>query len=256
MQASVQDPFACTCGECPGSECTEGIRVRTYPLNIAGGDRDGKWLGDIECDVCRCEPISTDFERPARRSVAARDVAPAVMHSLAVLMLGHRSRLVFDSVPLMVVAPTVREGYQVGFFAFLENNAKTNYYNGGYSSQVNTQSAQPGSVLCMLSVVYRQACCCAEIRAPLSRDYLPPGPCLWQSANRPSHPVLRNLTDAALRMHIESEVTKVGGHIGRVLIAPRPTPPALPRTNWSQFRMWGFAPSVGAQYGVGSGISE
>ena len=48
--------------------------------------------------------------------------------SLAILMLGQRHRLVFDSVPPMVINATVKQGYRVDFFAYLENNTDVKTY--------------------------------------------------------------------------------------------------------------------------------
>ena len=84
---------------------------RYFPAHAGGQDSSASrtQIGDIVCDECFCEAM-------APSSTSSDDSAPA----LAVLMLGHRERLVFTSIPDYVVAPSVQHGYAVTFFAILE----------------------------------------------------------------------------------------------------------------------------------------
>ena len=166
---------------------TAGTRRRTYPANIAGGDANGHMLGDIECETCVCKPLTV----PSARSVGA-----TMMRGLAVLMLGQRQRLLFDSVPPMVINASVQQGYRVGFFAYLENETEASTY-------------------------------------------------IQAQANYHPHPVFGGLSDEKLYAHLSSRVVEAGGHVGKIVIGPRPSTPTLPlNTTWHQFRMWGFSPKV------------
>ena len=49
---------------------------------------------------------------------------------LALLLLGHRNRLMFETLPSMVVAPVVASGTPVDFFAFLENSTMLRAFRG------------------------------------------------------------------------------------------------------------------------------
>ena len=49
---------------------------------------------------------------------------------LALLVLGHRARLMFDTLPGMLVAPLVADGTEVRFFAWLENSSMATAFRG------------------------------------------------------------------------------------------------------------------------------
>lgn len=84
---------------------------RTFPAHAGerGDPLSAAQIGDIECDECFCEATAPGAASELHSSAA-----------LAVLMLGHRQRLVFSSIPGHVIAPSVRRGYAVTFFAILE----------------------------------------------------------------------------------------------------------------------------------------
>ena len=84
---------------------------RTFPAHAGerGDPLRAAQIGDIECDECFCEATAPSAASELHSSAA-----------LAVLMLGHRQRLVFSSIPGHVIAPSVRRGYAVTFFAILE----------------------------------------------------------------------------------------------------------------------------------------
>ena len=79
------------------------------PLDRSGrfGTR-GRGVDGIECGVCYCP---SEPPQPAQHDAAKH---------MAVLMLGHRDRLIFDTLPNMVVLPTARSGVGVVLFAILE----------------------------------------------------------------------------------------------------------------------------------------
>ena len=87
-------------------------------MKFIGSYFRGELGGDIECDMCRCKPIRVHISRPSKH----------VALSLAILMLGQRHRLLFDSLPNMVINATVNHGFRVDFFAYLENNTDVKNY--------------------------------------------------------------------------------------------------------------------------------
>lgn len=95
-------------------------RTPTPPAYVSYGDsRDlafsrigAMYLGALACDECFCPPIV--------HAAASSDRA-AAGRGLAILLLGHRERLVFDSIPPNVIQPTVADGTPVTLFAILES---------------------------------------------------------------------------------------------------------------------------------------
>ena len=74
-----------------------------------------RYLGDIMCDECLCEaPTAPEVASPSP--------------SLAMLMLGHRRRLMWRTLPSMVVKPSVQRGYSTDAFAILESGPMATPY--------------------------------------------------------------------------------------------------------------------------------
>ena len=83
-------------------------------------DPQHTWFGDltcIECEVCR---NATNGNGNGAATVATSTVA--AHRKLAILMLGHRRRLVFETVVSQVIKPSAQSGHSVTLFAYLENS--------------------------------------------------------------------------------------------------------------------------------------
>jgi len=71
-----------------------------------------------------------DGRRSAAMAAAATRGAASASRGLALLLLGHRTRLMFDTVPDRVIAPLVADGTPVDFFALLENSTMARAFRG------------------------------------------------------------------------------------------------------------------------------
>ena len=89
------------------------------------------WFGDLECVQCsECIPAS-----PIGR-LEAGEMSGMPASNIAVMVLGHRRRLLFDTIATRVVAPSVQQGHAVTVFAYLENGTMaTPYLSAGGSIQ-------------------------------------------------------------------------------------------------------------------------
>ena len=90
----------------PDRECCARGQLLIKP----SADPQGEWFGDVSCvDCAPCADSrgnSSEIHRP----------------SLAVLMLGHRRRLLLDTVLEHVIGAGVQEGHPATLFAYLENS--------------------------------------------------------------------------------------------------------------------------------------
>tara|TARA_B100000795_G_scaffold28962_1_gene19162 strand:+ start:388 stop:1215 length:828 start_codon:yes stop_codon:yes gene_type:complete len=83
------------------------------PLIAASADPTGEWFGDVACVEC-----AACSRRVAPRSSDSR----SVRRELAVLILGHRRRLLLDTVLEHVIGAAVQQGQPPAtLFAYLEN---------------------------------------------------------------------------------------------------------------------------------------
>ena len=71
-----------------------------------------------------------DGKRSAVVAAAATRGNIADVHDLAVILLGHRSRLMFETLPARVIAPTATRGTRVDVFVYLENSTMARAFRG------------------------------------------------------------------------------------------------------------------------------
>ena len=126
----------CFLGNCTGthSACFEALSARQASPPVGGVTRASphSWV---------CAPPEVDRAAGGRggrgkgggggrSSRRAAEAAPAGSGGLALLMLGSRARLMFDTVPARLVAPLAAAGVDVRFFAWLENTSMTSAFRG------------------------------------------------------------------------------------------------------------------------------
>ena len=81
--------------------------------------------------VCSHPPTAPGGGRAGRLGrVGADDVGAGNAGRVALLQLGQRSRLMFETVPQRLVAPLVRAGFDVQYFALLENSSLARAFRG------------------------------------------------------------------------------------------------------------------------------
>ena len=86
---------------------------RGKPLIAASADPFGKWFGDVTCVECAA---------CSNRVAPSGDDSRSMRRELAVLILGHRTRLLLDTVLEHVIGATVQQGQPPAtLFAYLEN---------------------------------------------------------------------------------------------------------------------------------------
>ena len=96
------------------------------PAISASADPAREWFGDLTCIECAaCD----EARSPAG---AAGSSADSTARKLAVLMLGHRRRLIFETVMTNVLGASTRSGHSATVFMYLENGTMwTPYLNMG-----------------------------------------------------------------------------------------------------------------------------
>ena len=131
----------CYLGTCAAEmPCFERLRTAQQPLQVTVGAVAKSRRGQaITVRLCGHPTVPNTSQSPAPLSVegrrgtiaaaASRVIIPAA-HGLALLMLGHRSRLMFETVPPNVIAPTVAAGTSVDVFAYLENSTMAPAFRG------------------------------------------------------------------------------------------------------------------------------
>ena len=128
----------CFLGRCDTAlPCFERLRsAQQPPLQATAGARS---QGQSAVRLCGRPTVaqapqlpgpSSAHGRRATVSVAASRAGARAAHGLALLMLGHRSRLMLETVPPNVIAPTVTAGTPVDVFAYLENTTMARAFRG------------------------------------------------------------------------------------------------------------------------------
>ena len=115
----------CYLGNCGGRPpCFERV---SKSARVAGGvNGRGQSAGAVEC----APPASAAPRVRPARGRTSDDGAPAQAGPVALLLLGHRARLTFSTVPSRVVAPIVAQGHRAIFFALLENSTVAQAFRG------------------------------------------------------------------------------------------------------------------------------
>ena len=125
----------CFLGSCStdGLPCLERLhstRLNLPPTSVAGISPSSGSGHGTPVKICgRPAAAATSTVTSGRREAEARS-AQAGSHGLALLVLGHRSRLMLDTLPANVVAPAVAAGTEVDFFALLENSTMARAFRG------------------------------------------------------------------------------------------------------------------------------
>eukprot|EP00966_Prymnesium_polylepis_P072773 1689802-Prymnesium_polylepis.1 len=78
-------------------------------------DPKGVWMGDLKCVECAACSSTGEVEGVRHGRLRTPNTA------LAVLMLGHRRRLLLETVATHVIRPSADAGHNPTFFAYLEN---------------------------------------------------------------------------------------------------------------------------------------
>jgi hypothetical protein len=92
--------------------------LQSPPITDTAGEG---WFGHMKCKECS---VCAGTTAPVRRTSRSR--------ALAVLMLGHRQRLLFDTTAKHVIGATAADGHSPTFFAYLENGTmQTTYLRQG-----------------------------------------------------------------------------------------------------------------------------
>ena len=121
--------------------CTRHGRSRTPSIVESFGGREKwrkwgwteKWMGDLECRECICDQINHTRTTTAERGG----------RNLAVLILGHRKRLAFDSLLPRVIEVNVRQGHRVAVFIYLETGSMAAPYVDYAVGEVGSLQSHP-----------------------------------------------------------------------------------------------------------------
>ena len=90
-------------------------------------------MGDLECRECICDQINHTRTTTAERGG----------RNLAVLILGHRKRLAFDSLLPRVIEVNVRQGHRVAVFIYLETGSMAAPYVDYAVGEVGSLQSHP-----------------------------------------------------------------------------------------------------------------
>ena len=124
----------CFLGKCHAElPCFERLRTNLQPPSQATAGVSSR-AGEVPpARLCgRPSPMLApiDGRRSAAMAAAATHGATSASRGLALVLLGHRAPLMFDTVPDRVIAPLVADGTPVDFFALLENSTMARAFRG------------------------------------------------------------------------------------------------------------------------------
>ena len=125
----------CFLGNCTGahSACFEALPARQASPSVGGVTRASphSWVCALpEVERAAGSRGGRGKGGGGRGPRRAAETTPIGSGGLALLMLGSRARLMFDTVPARLVAPLVAGGVDVRFFAWLENTSMTSAFRG------------------------------------------------------------------------------------------------------------------------------
>ena len=95
----------------------DGVLLCTHPDGAKGAKGSGG-------------PTRRASERATGQGAHGRGLSAASAGRFALLLMGHRNRLMFETLPGAVIAPTVAAGYDVDLFGYLENSTMAKAFRG------------------------------------------------------------------------------------------------------------------------------
>lgn len=116
----------CYLGNCSAGAslpCLERMRTSAQPASQPAAGVLHRPTNDKSSKALLCA-------RPTLSKANTTAAASDASEGLALLLLGHRQRLMLTTLPANVVAPTVKSGISLTFFAFLENSLMSKAFRG------------------------------------------------------------------------------------------------------------------------------
>ena len=122
----------CFLGNCTedGFPCLERLGARKGAAAGVGAAANSGVLLCTHPDGAKGAKGAGGLTRRASERVGGRGLSAAAAGRFALLLMGHRYRLMFETLPGAVIAPTAAAGYEVDVFGYLENSTMAKAFRG------------------------------------------------------------------------------------------------------------------------------